>query len=70
MHALIKESMALFYATPASSCGLLTKILYDTLDTLNPRHLTSIFISDLSLYRDLHILLTSIEMHDPKLIEC
>lgn len=52
-----------------SSCGLLSKVLYDTLDTLNPRHLASILISDLSLYRDLHSLLTSVELHEPKKIE-
>jgi hypothetical protein len=40
--------------TPESSSGLLTKILFDTLDTLNPRHLTALLLSDLELYRDLH----------------
>jgi len=56
-------------ASPSSSCGLLSKVLYDTLDALNPRHLASILISDLSLYRDLHSLLTNVGLHEPKKFE-
>ena len=69
LHALVKESIALFMASPSSSCGLLSKVLYDTLDALNPRHLASILISDLSLYRDLHSLLTNVGLHEPKKFE-
>ena len=54
LHNLVKESLRLMESTPESSSGLLTKILFDTLDTLNPRHLTALLLSDLELYRDLH----------------
>jgi hypothetical protein len=54
LHNLVKESLRLMETTPESSSGLLTKVLFDTLDTLNPRHLTALLLSDLELYRDLH----------------
>ena len=41
-------------STPEATSGLLTKVLFDTLDSINPRHLTALLICDLDLYRDLH----------------
>jgi len=47
LHSLVKESLRLMESTPESSSGLLTKVLFDTLETINPRHLTALLISDL-----------------------
>ena len=64
LHNLVKESLRLMESTPESSSGLLTKILFDTLDTLNPRHLTALLLSDLELYRDLHMVVGLADLAD------
>jgi hypothetical protein len=54
LHSLVKEALISLETSPNTLSGLVNKVLFDTLDSLNPRHLTALLLSDLDLYRDLH----------------
>jgi len=66
LHALVKEALIQIESSPETLSGLVNKVLFDTLDSLNPRHLTALLLSDLDLYKDIHsvIMLNEVTSQD------
>lgn len=59
---LVSESLLQLQAANHAPLGLVARVITDTFDSMNPRIVTSILISDFELYKDLHLLLDLIKL--------
>lgn len=54
---MVQESTRQLQSTGLKTEGLVAKLLLDTFEAVQPRHLISSLISDIKFYRDVHLLL-------------